>query len=132
MNAESKRPDLNGNAVTVRHRKRRLTLRKFWASLKLPFFEIGGEWKRKPSPKRKRPSRKVIERKIRAQIQAEQRATETPMEQMLREIEEESAKRFRKALRGGDLEEIGAYALVRRIAGDELRRRKGQRPKTPD
>jgi hypothetical protein len=114
--------------VPSRRSKKRLTLRRFWASLKLPFFEIGGEWKRKPVKKRRGPSRKAIEAKIRSQIRLEQEASETPVEQMLREIEQESARRFQRALRQGEPAEIGAYGVIRKVAGDELRRRKQNPP----
>ena len=111
-----------------RRTKRKFTLRRFWASLRLPFFEVGGEWERKPTNRRRAPSRKVVEARIKAEIEVEQRATDTPTEQMLREIEEASAKKFRRALKDGELAEIGAYGVVRKVAGDELRRRKGLLP----
>jgi len=111
-----------------RRTKRKFTLRRFWASLRLPFFEVGGEWERKPTNRRRDPSRKVVEARIKAEIEVEQRATDTPTEQMLREIEEASAKKFRRALKDGELAEIGAHGVVRKVSGDELRRRKGLLP----
>lgn len=48
------------------------------------------------------------------------------MEQMLREIEEASARKFRGALRRGEPAEIGTYGLIRWVAGSERRKRKGQ------
>lgn len=113
----------------VRRRRRdKFTLRHFWASLKLPFFEVGGEWKRKPATHRRVPSRKELEARVRAEIEAEQRASETPIDQMLREVEEASARRFRGALRRGEPAEIGAYGLIRWMTGNERRRRRGQPP----
>lgn len=114
--------------MVVRRRKRKFTLRRFWAALKLPFVEVGGEWARKPPRRRRAPSRKVLEARIRAEIEAEQRASETPMDQMLREVEEDSGEKFRDALRRGEPGEIGTYGVIRWIVGNERRRRKGQPP----
>lgn len=110
---------------TRRHR-RTFTLRRFWAALKLPFVEVGAEWGRKAPVRRRVPSRKVLEARVRAQILAEQRASETPMDQMLREIEEVAGRKFRGALRREEPVEIGTYGLIRWIAGNELKRSKGQ------
>jgi hypothetical protein len=67
--------------------------------------------------------------RAKAELKAEERASETPVEQMLREIGEASGRKFRGALRREDPVEIGTYGLIRWWAGDELRRRK-QRPPT--
>jgi hypothetical protein len=68
----------------------------------------------------------VLEARIRAELEAEHRETETPMDQMLREVEEAAGRRFRGSLRREDPVEIGTYGLVRWIAGNERRRRKGK------
>jgi hypothetical protein len=112
--------------MTARGR-RRFTLHRFWAALRLPFVEVGGEWKRKSVPARRAPSRKTLEARIRAEIQAEERAAETPVQQMLREVEEDSARKFRRALKRSEPVEIGVYGLVRAIAGNE-RKRRGKPP----
>jgi len=110
--------------MAVRKRKRKFTLRRFWAALKLPFLEVGGEWKPNTAPRRRVPSRKAMEARIRRELEAEVRETETPMQQMLREIEDDSTRKFRRALREGELGDIGAYGLVRVIAGNERRRKR--------
>ena len=73
----------------------------------------------------------MIEARVRAEIEAEQRATETPAEQMLREIEEDSARKFRRALKDGELAEIGVFGAVRLLAGNERRKQSGQPPSEP-
>lgn len=112
-------------------RRKKFRLSRFWAALRLPFVEVGGEWKRKTPVRRRAPSRKQLEARIRAEIDAEQRASETPMDQMLREIEEASAKKFRGALRRDEPVEIGTYGLIRWVAGNERRLRRGQPPSPP-
>jgi hypothetical protein len=114
--------------ITARKRRRKFTLRRFWARLRLPFVEVGAEWKRKPSVRRRAPSRKQIEARVRAELVSEQKASETPMDQMLQEIEDASARKFRGALRRGEPGEIGTYGVIRLIAGNERRRRRGQPP----
>jgi hypothetical protein len=112
--------------------RRKFSLKRFWAGLRLFPVEVGAEWERKPTarPKRKPrpkalalltpPPPQLTEALIREQILAEQMAAETPLQQMLREVEEESAQRFRKALkrRNLDLVEIGLYGAVRATANN--------------
>jgi hypothetical protein len=97
---------------------------RFWATLKLPFFEIGGEWKGKTTPSRPVPNRKSLETQIRKKITAEQKMSSTPYEEMLKEIEQEAARRFKGALRNGEVTEIGIYGLIRAIVGNEIQQRK--------
>jgi hypothetical protein len=111
----------------ARRRRKKLSLRRFWAAIKLPFVSVGAEWASEPKAKRKRRPRaktnapappQFTEEQIREMILAEQRAAETPLQQMLREVEEEAGQRFRKALKHGDIEEIGFYGAVRAVAND--------------
>ena len=115
--------------VARRRRKRRFSLHRFWASLRLPFFEAGAEWKRKAPARRRSPSRKEVVLRAKAELKAEEKSTETPAEEMLREIGDAAGRKFRGALRREDPVEIGTYGLIRWWAGNELRRRK-QRPPT--
>lgn len=114
--------------MPARTRRKKFRLSRFWAALRLPFVEVGGEWKQKPPVRRRAPSRKQLEARVRSEIEVEQRASETPMDQMLREVEEASAKKFRGALKRGEPGEIGTYGLIRWVAGNERRRRGGQSP----
>lgn len=114
----------------MRRRRKKFSLKRFWAAIKLPFVSVGAEWAREPKAKRRRKPRtkaaapvqpvpcKITEEQIRELILAEQRAAETPLQQMLREIEEEAGQRFRKALKRGDVEEIGLYGAVRAVANN--------------
>jgi len=113
----------------ARRRRKKLSLRRFWAAIKLPFVSVGAEWAREPKrmARRKRRSKtaavavmppQFTEEQIREMILAEQRAAETPLQQMLREVEEEAGNRFRKALKRGNVEEIGFYGAVRAVAND--------------
>ena len=110
-----------------KRRRKKLSLKRFWAAIKLPFVSGGAEWASEPKAKHKRrPRAKTItsappqftEEQIREMILAEQRAAETPLQQMLREVEEEAGQRFRKALKRGDVEEIGFYGAVRAVANN--------------
>jgi hypothetical protein len=114
----------------AKRRRKKLSLKRFWAAIKLPFVEVGAEWAGKPKAKPKRKSRsktralaarlppQFSEAQIREMILAEQRAAETPLQQMLREVEEEAGQRFRKALKRGDIEEMGFYGAVRAVSND--------------
>ena len=113
----------------ARRRRKKFSLRRFWAAIKLPFVSVGAEWAREPKRKpRRKPRSKTAavtvvppqftEEQIREMILAEQRAAETPLQQMLREVEEEAGNRFRKALKRGNVEEIGFYGAVRAVAND--------------
>src|SRR5208283_1958129 len=114
----------------AKRRRKKLSLKRFWAAIKLPFVSVGAEWAREPKAKPKRKPRakglaaaaqlppQFTEAQIRQMIIAEQQAAETPLQQMLREIEEEAGQRFRKALKRGDIEEIGFYGGVRAVAND--------------
>jgi hypothetical protein len=114
----------------VKRRRKKLSLKRFWAAIKLPFVSVGAEWASEPKAQRKRkPRAKAVapasqlppqfaEEQIREMILAEQRAAETPLQQMLREVEEEAGQRFRKALKRGNIEEIGFYGAVRAVAND--------------
>jgi hypothetical protein len=112
----------------AKRRRRKLSLKRFWAAIKLPFVSVGAEWAVEPKAKHKRKPRvktlvpakqlppQFTEEQIREMILAEQRAAETPLQQMLREIEEEAGQRFRKALKRGNIEEMGFYGAVRTVA----------------
>jgi hypothetical protein len=113
----------------ARRRRKKLSLKRFWAAIKLPFVSVGAEWAREPKRKTRRKPRskaaavavvppQFTEEQIREMILAEQRAAETPLQQMLREVEEEAGNRFRKALKRGNVEEIGFYGAVRAVAND--------------
>jgi len=113
----------------ARRRRKKLSLKRFWAAIKLPFVSVGAEWASEPKPKARRKPRskaaatavmppQFTEEQIREMILAEQRAAETPLQQMLREVEEEAGNRFRKALKRGNVEEIGFYGAVRAVAND--------------
>lgn len=111
----------------ARRRRKKLSLKRFWAAIKLPFVSVGAEWAREPTVKRRRRVKTVAvpssppqftAEQIREIILAEQRAVETPLQQMLREVEEEAGQRFRTALKRGNIEEMGFYGAVRTVAND--------------
>lgn len=104
--------------------RKKFSLNSFWASLRLPFLEVGGEWKRKPVPNHNPPNRKAIEARIRKELKAEQDVSSTPLEEMLREINHEATRRFQKALKSGEPVEIGVYGLIQTITANEIQRKR--------
>lgn len=106
-------------------KRRRFTLQRFWAAVHPPFFSVGAEWGREAGRPGRRPSsRRAVEARVRREIEAEQRASETPIDQMLREVEEDAARRFRRALKESEPIDAAVYGVVRAVAGDERRKRK--------
>jgi hypothetical protein len=111
-------------------RRKGFSLTRFWVAIKAPFITAGGEWSRKPSAKRKRSrkrelsTRRAIETQVRQELAIVAEKAETPADRILGQIEDEAERRFRKALRGDDLGEMGFYAAVQYAAGNM---RKGKR-----
>lgn len=64
---------------------------------------------------------------MRREIEAAERASETPVEQMLREVEDDSARKFRRAVRESEPIEAAVFGIIRAYAGNERRKRKRDR-----